>query len=532
MHRLEVAAGSFDHLVASLDSTGALDEAGSVRYRLTASFDKDGNFVDGARQQSVFVSPYLSWDIGSDTTLDVELLNQRIDRPGREAYFQRHPDFFLIPLDVQLGDPGVPLGSGGDLVRRMARADLVHQFSNGWQFRQGLFVHEVQNDDTTVQPSGYDPVTHLAPRFLRTIDNDYQRERTSQTELSGETVTGPVHHQWLAGIELGLQNWGYHIGFSPYTPIDIFNPQAPGALLGPLAAPSPPFDGRHRTQALYLQDLVSLGAGFKVLAGLRYDRLAVLTQSQGSAAVRLDEREVSPRVGLLYESDEHSTWYLSWGRSFRPNSGRSAQGELFDPQQGDLKELGVKRDFDRGLAVTASLFEYTYQNVLTTDPANTSFNIAVGEQRSRGVELEALGQLTRDWSIVASYGYIKAEITRDNRLPVGDRRTGIPEHSVGLFNRLDLTGLGLSQWTVTGGIVYASDRPSGLPNDPAGPVTAAQVTLPAYTRLDAGLVYRGEQFEARLNGRNLTDERIYDGYNSTFEPRAPRSFELSLAVTL
>jgi iron complex outermembrane recepter protein len=529
-NRLEVAAGSFDHLLASLDSTGSLNDAGSLRYRLTTSIDKDGSFVNGARQQSVFVSPYLSWDINDDTTLDIELLNQDIDRPGREAYFQRHPDFFLIPVDTQLGDPGVPLGSGGDLKRRLARLDLRHRLANGWQFRQGLFIHEVHNDDSTIQAAGYDPVTHLAPRFLRTINDDYQRERTSQTELSGESMTGSLRHQWLAGIELSLQNSGYQIGFSPYTPVDIFNPHSPGALLGPREAPSPPFDGRNRTQAVYLQDLISIGAGFKVLAGLRYDRLDLLSQTQGSAEVRQSEREVSPRVGLLYESDDRTTWYMSFGRSFRPNSGRSAQGNLFDPQQGNLKELGVKRDFDSGLAVTASAFEYTYENVLTTDPDNVNFSIAVGEQRSRGVELEALGRLTRDWSIVASYGYVDAKVTKDNRFPVGDHRTGIPEHSVGLFNRVDLLALGLPQWSVTAGAVYASDRPSGIPNDPAGPITAAQVTLPSYTRLDAGIIYHGDRYEARLNGRNLTDERIYDGYNSTFEPRAPRSYELSVAV--
>jgi iron complex outermembrane receptor protein len=531
-HRIETTVGSFDHLAGSLDSTGPLNADNTLRYRLTASVDKDGNFVERADQQSLFISPYLSWDIGDDTRLDVELLNQDIDRPGRQAYFQRHPDFFRIPVDTQLGDPDVPAGEGGELIRRLARVDFTHRFANGWQLREAIFLHNVRNDDTSVYPGGYDPVTHLAPRFKRTIVDDYQRERTSQTELSGEATTGPLQHQWLTGFEASRQTWGYRLSFTPYSPVDIFNPQYPGQVLSsPAPSITPPFDGRNEAKALYLQDLISLGAGFKAMTGLRYDELEVRTQSQGRAPVQQTDRELSPRLGLLYQPNESITWYTSWNRSFRPNSGVSATGDRFDPQQGELYEAGVKVDhLANGLALNAAVFQYTYQNVLTTDPGNPSFNIAVGEQRSRGLELEAIGRLTNDWSIVASYSYLEAEITKDNRLPVGDRRQSVPEHSISLFNRLDLNALGLSRWSVTAGIVHAGDRESGIPNDPAGPLTAADVRLPSYTRVDAGLIYRGDWFEARLNGRNLTDEKIYDGYNSTFEPRAPRSAELSVAL--
>lgn len=530
-HRVEATAGSFDHLRASLDSTGPLTSDGTLRYRLTTSFDKDGNFVEGVEQQSLFISPYLSWDIGSDTRLDVELLNQDIDRPGREPYFERHPDFFRIPVETQLGDPGTPAGAGGELTRRLARIDFTHRFGNGLQFRQGLFAHNVDSDDTTIQVFGYDAATRQSTRGIRAVD-EYQRERTSQTELSGELATGPVGHQWLTGIEVGRQTSGYAFLRAPYSPVDIFNPQYPGQQLGPLAVPFAPLDSEFETTAIYLQDLVTLGAGFKLMAGLRHDRLEVTDQDRvpGSIARNYTEQELSPRVGVLYQPNDVLTWYASWGRSFTPNSGRDASGERFDPQHGELMELGTKIELAQGLAVNAAVFEYTYQNILTPDPNDTSFSIAVGEQRSRGFEVESIGQITRDWSIVASYSYLDAEITEDNRLPIGDRRQGVPKHSASLFNRLDLTAFGLEQWSVTAGIVYAGKRESGVPNDPAGPLTAEDVRLPSYTRVDAGIIFNGDVFEARVNGRNLTDEKIYDGYNSTIEPRAPRSVEATIAL--
>jgi len=54
--------------------------------------------------------------------------------------------------------------------------------------------------------------------------------------------------------------------------------------------------------------------------------------------------------------------------------------------------------------------------------------------------------------------------------------------------------------------------------------------LPSYTEISAGLIFDKPSFTLRLNGRNLTDEKIYDGYYSSFQPRAPRSVDASLAV--
>lgn len=529
-NRIEVTTGSFDHLLTSIDSTGPLDEAGKVRYRVTASVDKDGNFVENTEQESRFISPYLSWDISEQTRLDFELINQDVDRPGREAYYLRHPDFFRIPVDTQLGDPAVPAGSGGELTRRVARVDFKHEFANGWQLREGIFYNKVDSDDTTIQPLSYDATTQLLSRRVRAVD-EYQRDKTSQTELSGEGSTGSLEHQWLVGMEISRQSSGYIFNVAPYSAIDIFDPQYPGTQSGPLVVPFPGVDSDADTDALYLQDLIAFGGGIKLMTGLRYDRLETSSKNRESGAVAQTQKndELSPRVGIIYQPNESVSYYASWNRSFRPTLGLDANGNDFEPEFGEQYEIGTKFDIARGLAATVALFELTRENIPTTDPV-TLERFAIGEQRSRGVELEAIGEITPDWHIVASYTYLDAEVTEDKQLPVGDRRQGVPDHAASLFNRVSLRPLGLADWSVTAGISYASDRESGLPNDPAGPLTAADVRLPSYTRVDAGLVYRHEQFEARLNGRNLTDEKIYDGYNSTFEPRAPRSYELSVAV--
>lgn len=539
-NRVELSAGSFDHLAASLDSTGPLNDDKSLRYRLTASADKDGNFVDETRQQSLFVSPVLSWDLSPSTTLDLELLAQDVDRPGREPYFSRDPDFFRIPVTTQLGDPTVPLGDGGKLTRKLGRLDLRHRFGNGLTLRQGLFAHNVASDDSTIQPTGYDPVTRLLSRRVRAVD-EYQRERTSQTDLFGTARTGSLEHQWLVGFEVGESKTGYLFRVAPYSAIDIFNPQRPGTVGGELTVPFPGVDSGNETRGIYFQDLVSIGTSFKVSLGGRYDWIETFSEERvdDSEETRQDDEDFSPRLGLIWQPNARSSYFVAWSRSFVPNTGTPEGGGTFDPQRGEQYEIGTHYELFQSAALTASVFEYTRENVLTVDPDNTDFSIPVGEQRSRGAEFELVGTVLRGWNIIASYGYLDAEVTRDNRLPDGDRLVGVPRHTIGLFNKVSLAALGFAQWSVTAGVAHATDRESGLPNDPAAQtlsdgstrdLSARDVRLPSYTQVDAGLIYETPTLTLRLNGRNLTDDEIYDGYISTFQPRAPRSMEVSIGL--
>lgn len=528
---IETTVGSFGLLGTSLDTTGSLNEDGSVRYRLTADLQKDGFFAEQLSGNSTMVSPVLAWDISEDTTVEFELLTQNIDRPGREAYFIRHPDFFKIPTDIQLGDPTNPLGAGGKLTRDLARVNFTHKLENGWKFRQGFYANNVYSDDSTIQGTSYDPTTNLLSRRVRQVES-YDRSRISQTELSGIGQTGNVSHNWLAGFEYGKITTGYGFIVAPYTPSNIFNPQYPGQATGPLVEPFPGVDSGSNTQAIYVQDLIDFGNGIKALLGGRYDELETFSQERfsGSAKTEKSDSAFSPRAGLVWQPRDDVSYYSSWAKSFTPNNGRDVNGNNFEPQEGEQFEVGVKYDLNPRLSINAAVFDYTRQNVVTTDPNNPTFNIAVGEQQSQGIEFEVFGEVMPGWEVIASYNYIDAKITQDNRLPVGDQLTGVPENAFGLFNKFNLGRFGLSRWSLTAGVSYADARVSGLPNDPAGPLTAADVELPSYTKVDAGVIYDAGDWSVRLSGGNLTDEAIYDGYISTFAPRAGRSFNLTYST--
>ncbi|MDP2247110.1 MAG: TonB-dependent receptor, partial [Nitrosomonadales bacterium] len=134
-----------------------------------------------------------------------------------------------------------------------------------------------------------------------------------------------------------------------------------------------------------------------------------------------------------------------------------------------------------------------------------------------------------DYNILASYGYIDAKVTKDNRLPVGDRLTGIPRHSIGIFNKVSLTKLGFNGWSGILGVVYNSARESGLPNDTAT-FSSSDLRISSYTQIDAGLIYETPKYTFRLTGTNLTDEEIYDSTGGAFLTRPPRGALASLSM--
>ncbi|MCX2860290.1 TonB-dependent receptor [Paucibacter sp. PLA-PC-4] len=529
MRELVVGAGSFGRAYAQLDATGPVSADKRLRYRLTAAYDKGGNHRDHYDQRSTFVSPVLSWDLSERTSLDLELLAQNTRFDGRENTLPRHPVSFQLPVRTNLGSGG----SGADS-RRLARVDLRHRLNETWTLRQGFYASNVdKTDDLSFQFLSVNADGFSGTRRVRSVP-ELERNRASQTELSGAFTTGRFAHQLLLGLELSKQRFAYEFLVAPATSVDLFKPQ-PGQQTGPLSFNGAPNESGSETRAIYLQDLIELAGGFKLMLGGRYDDVELFSRPTGGVAAagsQRDETAFSPRVGLIYQPTPATSVYGSYARSFSPQLGLSRTGESFKPQQGVQLELGVKHDLRPELTISAALFNYRRDNVLTSDPdaaPGSGFNIAVGQQQSRGFELELVGQLTPDYSVMASYGYLDAKVRKDNRLPVGDRLAGVPRHSLGLFNKLRLSSLNATGWSAVAGLVYASERESGLPNSTAA-FSSAQLRIPAFTRLDLGLIYEAGDYSFRINGSNLSNEKLYDTQGSVLLARAPRAWTVSLGL--
>lgn len=304
-----------------------------------------------------------------------------------------------------------------------------------------------------------------------------------------------------------------------------------------MAGPLSPYDSsRYRSKNLgvYAQDEIALGPQWRLLVGARYDR----ARSTGRAAylpiageLRRTDEAVSPRVGLTYMPVDAISLYASWSKSFltEPFSGMLRSNALPAPSEGRQAEVGAKFSLlDGRLEPTVALFDIRRRNGVVSDPLDFNYVIQVGEQRSRGVEIDVPYMISPQWRMLASFTQMKAEISQDSDPAlVGNLLANAPRRTASIWSTYDFAGeaRGLSAGV---GAIHVGARQAN---------TANSFTLPAYTRWDANVAYRfgaAQRYKLQATVQNLTDKRYYDSGGSFVPtyPGAPRNLLVTLGIAL
>ncbi|MFM8375540.1 MAG: TonB-dependent siderophore receptor, partial [Phenylobacterium sp.] len=177
-----------------------------------------------------------------------------------------------------------------------------------------------------------------------------------------------------------------------------------------------------------------------------------------------------------------------------------------------------------GLTGTLAAYQILRRNVVTADPSNPFSSIQSGEQRARGFEADLVYEPGASLSVLGAYAYTDAEVTRDNRLPVGDRPTRTPEHSLRLAARYRFQSDALKGLEIGGGLTAVSDRELTLPNTTAAD---GSVLLDAQAAWDLGVA------KLSVSVVNLADEAGFAPYpylaRAVVAPLQPRSAYLTLS---
>nr|WP_276595084.1 TonB-dependent receptor [Xanthomonas campestris] len=524
-HSVDLSAGRFDSYRAALDSTGPLSE--TVAYRVNLMHKDQHSFRDTVDSDATLLAPSLLWMPTPDTTVSYELELLRIHTPFDRGVTAIDGDANRLPASRFLGEPGdgdIDLHSAGHQVF------AVHGLNQTWTLQGGATYR-----DSGMRGFSTEPWTLQADdRTLRRERRyrDYQgRDIAARAELLGTLGSGKVSHHVLFGID------GNHFDDSRYqlrarsaaTPysIDVLAPRYGMAQPGRLA-PITDTDERQQVWGVYAQDQIDLGARWKALLGVRYDhyqqdianRLRATTQ-QASDGV------ISPRAGLTVHLDDTLSLYASAAAGFRPNSGVGANGQSFAPEKSRSLETGLKYvQPGEGLEATLAVFRIDKENVLSLDPADTSFSLPVGQMRSEGAELDLLGRLTPHLAASVGLAYTDSQVTRSSAaamgtgLAEGRRFPNVPRFSGNAFvnyaqplsgTRSAAVGVGVSR---TGERLGSVDSNTGF-------------VLPAYTvwRL-VGHYDLSERLRLYAKVENLTDRR-YAAFSYSEQwvyPGAPRTW--------
>ena len=422
-HSVDLSAGRFDSYRAALDSTGPLSE--TVAYRVNLMHKDQHSFRDTVDSDATLLAPSLLWMPTPDTTVSYELELLRIHTPFDRGVTAIDGDANRLPASRFLGEPGdgdIDLHSTGHQVF------AVHGLNQTWSLQGGATYR-----DSGMRGFSTEPWTLQADdRTLRRERRyrDYQgRDIAARAELLGMLGSGKVAHHVLFGIDGNRFNDSrYQLrarsAATPYS-IDVLAPRYGVAQPGRLA-PITDTDERQQVWGVYAQDQIDLGARWKALLGVRYDhyqqdianRLRATTQ-QASDGV------ISPRAGLTVHLDDTLSLYASAAAGFRPNSGVGANGQSFAPEKSRSLETGLKYvQPGEGLEATLAVFRIDKENVLSLDPADTSFSLPVGQMRSEGAELDLLGRLTPHLAASVGLAYTDSQVTRSSAAAMG---TGLAE---------------------------------------------------------------------------------------------------------
>ena len=524
-HSVDLSAGRFDSYRAALDSTGPLSE--TVAYRVNLMHKDQHSFRDTVDSDATLLAPSLLWMPTPDTTVSYELELLRIHTPFDRGVTAIDGDANRLPASRFLGEPGdgdIDLHSTGHQVF------AVHGLNQTWSLQGGATYR-----DSGMRGFSTEPWTLQADdRTLRRERRyrDYQgRDIAARTELLGMLGSGKVAHHVLFGIDGNRFNDSrYQLrarsAATPYS-IDVLAPRYGVAQPGRLA-PITDTDERQQVWGVYAQDQIDLGARWKALLGVRYDhyqqdianRLRATTQ-QASDGV------ISPRAGLTVHLDDTLSLYASAAAGFRPNSGVGANGQSFAPEKSRSLETGLKYvQPGEGLEATLAVFRIDKENVLSLDPADTSFSLPVGQMRSEGAELDLLGRLTPHLAASVGLAYTDSQVTRSSAaamgtgLAEGRRFPNVPRVSGNAFvnyaqplsgTRSAAVGVGVSR---TGERLGSVDSNTGF-------------VLPAYTvwRL-VGHYDLSERLRLYAKVENLTDRR-YAAFSYSEQwvyPGAPRTW--------
>ena len=298
---------------------------------------------------------------------------------------------------------------------------------------------------------------------------------------------------------------------------------------------------------VYFQDQITLWDKVHILGGGRHDWAAIGNSfsetSLDSAALSYDRTEFfSPRIGIVYQPWQWLSLYGNYVESIGSNnSGTVFGGGSVAPQTAQQWEVGIKTEwFDGKLNSTLAFFDLTKQNVATPIPG-TPFSRTLGEANSRGVELDIAGQLTENLSIIGSYAYTVAKITKDEQLTfdddgneigsnpgdTGNLLPSVPRNSGSLWAKWEFTDELLRGLNIGTGVYVRGQREGDNANS---------FQLPGYARWDASIGYSfkqaGSKITTQLNVYNILDKEYYDRSNTnlTTQPGAPLTFLGSVRV--
>ena len=504
---IQLQYGSDNHRQINFASTGKIDEAGQFLYGISGVVRDSGTQVDHVDNKRYNIAPSLSWNIDDDTKFT--LLSQFTrDDTGITSQFlpiqgtKIKSPFGDISHHKNLGDPDWEYY---DRTYYALGYAFEHRLNDTWQFKQNLRYTKSDLSFQALTVGSY-PFTEVddqgnVGRSSTSVDEDISQFAVDNN-FQADFTTGDIRHTLLLGLDHQRSNTNYTsiFGFSDTTPgTNVINPIYGQPIVRP-ARSTAFYDYNQKTYqtGLYVQDQMALDQ-WRLTLGGREDWVHTSTQfiNRGDATNTQRDKAFSGNAALSYVFDSGFVPYLSYAESFQPTTGADATstGSL-KPTEGKQWELGIKyQPPGSKTLLSAAVYDLTQKNVsVNTFVDGVSITSQTGEVKVKGLELEAVSDVTENLKVIAAYTLAKSEV--QNGADKGNRLQLMPNQQASLWTDYTWhTGV-LDGFGVGAGVRYTGNTYGDKANTWLGKADA-------YTVFDASVHYDLGRLDNSLKGASL-----------------------------
>ena len=536
----------------AVDATGPIDADGKFLYRIVAEYGDRDLFRDFTFEKGTYVAPSATWNISDMTSLTLQFEHRDVKNAFDNGLAAPQRDIRLVaPITTRYQEPNDFRKEKGDAFS----AQFSHSFNDDLTWNTALRSVKNQSDVAAYASVAIRPDNVSLQRRARR--NHIERKYNYfDTNVNAQFATGSLKHKLIAGANGGRdtddenRKQFFNGGACPgptCLDINIYNPvygRAPALDALPAVNPNTPnllTDQFFKAESLglYVSDLVTITEQWKVTAGLRnvHEKQTIEERRQPNVPsyTKKADKGALPMAGLLFQPDKLWTIYASYAESYVPVPASSLDVNgvnSFKPIEGKQVEVGAKVEnlFNRRVNGGISIFDIKRTNTLNTFAcAIGTCAEQLGNERSKGAEVEMNVRPAKSWQIALGYAYVDAKVTASrDPAQVGQRLPNVAKNSANLWSRYDIGAGWLKGLGIGVGVVYTGERSGILPST----ADRRNLALPAYTVVDLGLYYIWERYALNLKVGNVFDKTYYESTGQTAQvqvaPGAPRNVTLSM----
>lgn len=464
----ELSAASWHDKRGMLDLSNALNDAGTLRGRMVATWQNGASFIDNYSRDKKLFYGVIEADVAPGAKLTLGLERQENRYKGQFSYVG-FPLFYSNGTQTKLprSMSSASRDNRLDIDSNTFFATYDQRLNAGWKLRLSANSTRSSQTDKVAylalasgvpdQATG-NGLTLFAEQYLHHIKTDsFDLNLHGPITLFGhqhELVFGADYNNFVSNTDRARDSSGLQ-----GSAVNLYSWDRTGVVVP--GASYMKYDSTRRQPGVYGAGRFSLSEQLKFILGARefnYSANYVTRNSSAYyAAPQSGSSVFTPYSGLVYDINPNHSVYASYTVIYKPQTSQDAGGAFLDPVQGANYEAGLKSEWlGGGLQSGVSVYRLEQDNLAERDPGKTVTGTSSAAYRAvkgavtQGIDLELTGALSPDWNIAASYSYSTTEDAGGLRI-----RTDFPKHLAKLWTTYRLPGV-LSRMTIGGGINYQS----------------------------------------------------------------------------